>query len=159
MTEVNGVFDGIGFAQPEDEDDIFELLILLHSENGIFTVDEPKVREFIRQGTEKRGGIIGTIRGEERVEASVGLVLDQWWYSTDWCLSERWCFVHPDYRKTKHAQRLIEFAKWSADRLEVPLQMGIMSTSRTEAKERLYRRQLKHIGGYFMHGAGHVWEN
>jgi len=30
--------------------------------------------------------------------------------------------------------------------------MGIISTTQTAAKERLYRRQLQHVGGYFMHG-------
>lgn len=147
--------EGITLAQIGDEDEIFDHLLQLHEENGIFTVDELRVRDFIRQATERQGGLIAVIRGEE-VEASIGLVLDQWWYTLDWCWSERWCFVNPKYRRKNHARRLVEYGKWVADNTNldgsvVPLQMGIISSTRTEAKERLYRRQLKPVGGYFMY--------
>lgn len=146
-------FPGVSFARPDDEDEIFKMLLELHQENGVFNVDEQKVREVIRGATQQRDGefgLIGLIRGD-RIEGSVGLTLTQWWYTSDWCLQEHWCFVHVDFRRQNHARRLVDFAKWCADRMSVPLSMGIMSTTRTEAKERLYRRKLTPVGGLFMH--------
>lgn len=140
----------VSAALPEDEDSIFQMLLGLHEENGIFQVDEGRVRSFIREATEHRGGVIGVIRGDSGLEASVGMTLDQWWYTTDWCLSERWLYVLPEFRRENHARRLVDYAKHCAATLTVPLQMGIMSTQRTAAKERLYARQLTPIGGLFM---------
>lgn len=147
------VFEGVDMARPEDEDALYNLLLGLHKENGIFTVDEQRSREFIRQATERRGGVIGVIRGE-MLEGTIGMVLDQWWYTSDWCLSERWCYVHPSFRRKNHARRLVDFAKFCAAELKVPLQMGIMSTKQTEAKMRLYRRQLTPIGELYLYKNG-----
>lgn len=146
-----GPFSDVDFARPEDEDGIYELLMKLHTENGIFHVDETRVRQFIKLGTEQKLGMIGVIRGNGGIEASVGMTMDQWWYTLDWCLSERWNFVLPEHRKSTHAVRLIEFAKWCSDQLKVPLQMGIITTQQTEAKVRMYRRYLTPVGGLFMH--------
>jgi GNAT superfamily N-acetyltransferase len=150
-------FPGVSFARPEDEDEIFAMLLELHKENGLFLVDEIKVRKVIRSATRlgepNDRGFIGLIRGE-RIEGSVGLLLDQWWYTSEWCLQELWCFVHPDFRRQNHARRLVDFAKWCSDKMEMRLVMGIMSTQRTEAKERLYRRKLTPVGGLFAHSNG-----
>lgn len=143
-------FDGVRPAIPDDEDSIYKMLLLLHEENGVFSVSEPKVREFIRQATERRGGLIGIIQGEGGVEASVGLELQQWWYTDDWCLGEKWNFVLPDFRKSTHATKLIDWAKWSSDKLGVPLSMGIISTKQTAAKVRLYERRMTNVGAMFM---------
>ncbi len=151
MTE--DFFPGVSLARPEDEDEIYAMLLNLWEENGVFSVDEGKVRQFIRDTTMQTNnvfGFIGLIRGEV-IEASVGLLLNQWWYTSEWVLSEHWCFVHSDHRRKNHARRLVDFAKWCADRFSVPLAMGIISTQRTEAKERLYRRKMTPVGGMFMH--------
>jgi hypothetical protein len=149
-------FSGVDWVRQGDEDEIYSHLLELHSENGMFVVSERKVRSLIRQAINKEGGtMIGVIRGKIQIEASIGMVIDQWWYTEDWCLSERWNFVHPNYRKKNHARHLIDFAKWCDTQLRLPLAMGIISTSRTEAKERLYRRQLTHVGGIFMDYADH----
>lgn len=148
-------FPGVSFARPEDEDEIFTMLLDLHMENGVFSVDEAKVRGVIQGATQQRDGefgFIGLIRGE-KIEGSVGLTLTQWWYTSEWCLQEHWCFVNKDFRDKNHARRLVDFSKWCADRMSVPLAMGVVSTTRTEAKERLYRRSLTPVGGLFMHSS------
>lgn len=148
-------------ALPNDEDAVFAMLLQLHDENGIFPVDEVRVREFIRGATGGTNhGLIGVIRGDAGLEASVGLVIDQWWYTLKYCLSERWVFVSPAARSRPefdrkrgekgHATLLMEWAQWCAQQFRVPLQMGIMSTQRTEAKERLYRRKMTPVGSLFM---------
>lgn len=140
----------VRLATAEDEDSIYQMLLKLHEENGMFSVAEQKVREVIRFATERRGGLIGVIAGEHGLEASVGLEISQWWYTDDWCLSEKWNFVLPEYRRSTHAADLIDYAKWSAHQLGIPLSMGIISTKQTQAKIRLYGRRLQNVGAMFM---------
>jgi N-acetylglutamate synthase-like GNAT family acetyltransferase len=146
-------FDHIRLATPADEDRLFDFLMLLHGENALFPVSDSKVREIIRQGTLQQGGVIGIIDGADgSIEASVGLIVDSWWYTNAPSLNERWNFVRQDCRHSPHAKNLIQFSKRAAQHLGVPLIMGIISTRRTEAKVRLYKRQMEYVGGYFMSG-------
>jgi hypothetical protein len=138
---------------PEDEDAVFAMLLELHKENGIFPVAEPKVRDFIKLATEAQGGIIGVIRGETELEASMGMMITQWWYTEEWCLAEQWLYVKSDYRNKPHASHLVDYGKWCAQQLGVPLQTGIISTSRTAAKERMYARKMTPVGSLF------IWKN
>ncbi len=153
MTDIPDHFAGIAFARPEDEDAVYAHLLELHRENGLFTISEHKVRNFIRLATEQKGGLIGIIRGETDMEGSAGAIIESTWYSDDLHLSERWVFVHPDYRRQNHASRLVDFLKWCDGQLNLPLLAGIMSTNRTEAKERLYQRKLTRLGGFFGHSS------
>lgn len=146
-------FAGVRMARPEDEESVYALLMQLHAENGLSPVSEQKTRAMIRRATQKDGGIIGLIEGKDGIEASVGLLLTQWWYSEAWHLEEMWTFVHPDHRRTTHAKRLIEFAKWASDRMGVPLLMGILTRDRLAPKLRLYQRQIPQVGALFVHGA------
>lgn len=148
-------FDEIRLAVPEDEDDVFAFLMELHAENALFPVSPAKVRDAIRHATDRRGGIIALIEGADgRIEASLGAVVEAWWYTTAPSLNEVWNYVRPECRQTNHAKRLIEFGKTLADQhlCGIPFFMGIISTERTEAKMRLYSRQMSQIGGMFAHG-------
>lgn len=144
-------FKGVRLAVPEDEDALYKMLCLNHKENGIYPMNESKVREFIRHATQRQGGMIGVIEGENYLEGSVGLTLETWWYTDRWSIGERWNFVHPNHRRTDHAKKLIKFAKWVADNMKLDLEMGVMSNERTEAKVRLYRRQLPCVGAFFLY--------
>jgi hypothetical protein len=135
-------------ATEKDESRIFEILCLAEKENAMFPMDEDKVIAFIRRATLKDGGIIGIV-GEGQAEATVGLIIEQAWYTTSWSLGERWNFVHPDFRKTDHVSKLIGFSKKCADELGLPLDIGILSNIRTEAKIRLYKRHFKFMGAFF----------
>lgn len=145
-------FEGVRVARPDEVDAIYNLLLELHAENGLFTLDPAKSRKTIVDLLDPSRGVIGVIEGPNGLEGSIGLFLTAWYYTTDLHLSEFWNFVKPECRRSTHAKRLIEFGKWVADDLGVPLHMGIVTTSRAEAKMRLYRRQLKQVGGYFLHG-------
>jgi hypothetical protein len=60
-------------------------------------------------------------------------------------------FTHPDHRKSKHAETLLQWTKMLSDKLEIPLTIGIISNVRTEAKVRLYRRHFPYMGGFFVY--------
>jgi hypothetical protein len=149
---------GVRFATPEDEDQIFALLMLLHSENGWFSVNDEKVRKGIQIATRRKGGFIWVIDegwfapGRPRVVATLGMLIVADWYSDDEYLLERWNFVHPKYRKSNYARKLIEQAKWTSDLMKLPVQVGINSLDRTEGKVRLYARHMPCVGAFFMYG-------
>lgn len=146
------MFEGVRIARADEVDAIYNLLLELHAENGLFTLDPRKSRQTIIDLLNPARGVIGVIEGPNGLEGSIGLFLTAWYYTSDLHLSEFWNFVKPECRRSTHAKRLIEFGKWVADSMDVPLHMGIVTTSRAEAKQRLYRRQLRQVGGYFMHG-------
>jgi hypothetical protein len=147
------VFAGVRLARPEDDKPVYELLRRLHAENALGSLAPAKVMAMVRRGTRGEGGVIGIISGESGIEASIGLVMGQWWYSDDWHLEEMWNFVHPDHRRSTHAKKLVEFAKWTSDRLGVPLLLGILTRHRLLPKMRLLQRQVPQVGALFLHNA------
>jgi hypothetical protein len=150
---------GVRLASRDDEDEIFALLMILHSENGMFGVNPKKVRDGIKWATERKGGIIFVIEEDQRLIATLGMLIVCDWYSDDEYLLERWNFVHPEYRarRKNYARMLLEQAKWASDWFRsrgkvMPFQCGINSFDRTEAKVRLYARHMPCIGAFFIYG-------
>lgn len=157
---------GVVKATPADEDAIFEVLCQLHAENGMWPMNPVRVKASIQAAT--RGGaepaVIGLIKSSSGdIEGLVWLLLQDAWYS-DWVsFCERLLFVKPEHRRTTHAKRLVQFAKWCSDAMsealpreegqqqEVPLIISIMTMKALEQKMRLYQRQFKQIGAMFMH--------
>lgn len=153
----------VRLALPEDEDNLYKILSeeLFH-ENGTFSLSEKRAREFIRSAVNNEGGIIGIIEENGVVAGSIGMSLGRFWYSDDWHVEEFWNFVRIPYRNHRsqdgkniirsfYAEDLINFGKWVAESMGYVLNIGIISTTRTEAKCRLYARNLQPVGQFFMH--------
>lgn len=141
----------VRLAVPEDMDGIVRMIFELHDENGLFPLSEARIREYMQRYLDGRGAVIGVVGDVGSPVASIYLAFDQPYYSEAFFLNEAWNFVHPDHRNKRYAGQLINFAKWCAERMGVVLMMGIVSNHRTEAKIRLYERQLEKAGAYFMH--------
>jgi hypothetical protein len=150
----------VRMAKPEDEDEIFAICKLLHEENGIFPMSDTKVRARIHECLYQRGGIMGVVGKPGQIEAVICLSLAQGaWYTDAYSLDEHFAFVLPNHRRSENAKELIIFAKACANELGLPLQIGVLSNERTEAKVRLYQRQLgAPAGAFFLVGAqtGHA---
>ncbi|MCV9940901.1 GNAT family N-acetyltransferase [Boseaceae bacterium BT-24-1] len=148
----------IRMATRADEEVVMELCRMLHEENGQFPMSEEKVRNELRRGFDRQGGVVAVIDGPEGTEAVSLLTIDQPWYSDVWMLQECFIFVHPDHRKTRHAKRLINYARECADKMGIPLLIGVLSNHKTEAKVKLYERVFgAKAGAYFLHdGSGGV---
>ena len=144
-------FAGVRIAAPNDEDDIYNLLMLQHRECGLFNFSDKKVRAVMQSGTRQNGGIVGVVDGENGIEATIGLSITQPWYSEDWHLSELWNFVHPAHRKEGHAAKLVNFSKWCSDNMTIPLFIMAIANKRTEAKVRLYKRMVPMTGTMFLY--------
>jgi GNAT superfamily N-acetyltransferase len=142
-------------AVPEDEDGIMALCRLLNTENGIFKMNETKVRDMVVPSLYLFDGIMGVIGARDHIEGMVLLRISQFWYSDERFLEEMFVYVHPEYRAAKggRARRLVEFAKKASEKLSLPLMVGILSNSRTDAKTKLYERQFGNpAGAFFLYG-------
>lgn len=153
----------VRIAIPSDEDKIFPILMMAHDDNGVMPVSPFRVWEIIRNGTRKdrsadeRTGynIIGIIDGPKGIEAIAALELVRMPYSEHWHLQDICNYVHPDYRKSKHAEELIEFGKWMAEQMGFPFIFGILTAKRLEAKRKFFQRKAKEVGSLYIHNPIH----
>jgi GNAT superfamily N-acetyltransferase len=142
-------------ATPQDEEGIMELARLVNGENGVFKMNDDKVRAMVVPSLYLSGGIIGVIGPSDRIEGLVLLRVSQYWYSDATFLEEMCIYVHPEFRAAKggRARKLVEFAKQASEKIGMPLMIGILSNSRTDAKTRLYERQFgPPAGAFFLYG-------
>ena len=152
-------------AVPDDEEELWSLFRLMHHENGLFPLCEPKVQDYLRRvlypetippdDTGPRG-IIGVIGSPTQLEAAIMLVLGAVWYTNAISLQDCVNFVHPEYRQSDHSKALIAYSKFMTDEIRktdanFQMMVGVVSTKRTAAKVRLYRRQLAEIGSFFVY--------
>lgn len=145
----------IRLATPRDEMPLLDLALRAWEENGIKNVDPEKMLGMIRPALYLWQGLCGII-GDDKIEGAVLLRISQLWYSDDWILEEKAIFVDPEYRSAKggRARKLCEFSKRVADELNIPLLIGVLSNTRTEAKVRLYERQFgPPAGAFFLYNA------
>lgn len=134
-----------------------EVCRALYAENAIFKMDDEKVRHFIRRAFVGDGAVAGVIGSHDHIEAAIYLLIGEFWYSSEKHLEEFFNYVRPEHRKSKHAQKLIEFAKTLSNQTPLPLFIGVLSSKRTEAKVKLYERQLgKPAGAFFVFNRAHA---
>jgi len=152
----------VRIGTPEDVHDIMELALSACDENGFVDPNPQRLLAEIWPALNLDRGMVGII-GEDgkKPEAAVLLRIGTMWYSDADVLEEKAIFVHPEYRSAKggRARRLCEFSKQVADKLGIPLIIGVLSNHRTEAKVRLYERQFgKPSGAFFLYNAqtGHL---
>ena len=149
-------------ARPEDYEEIWNLFRLMHKEGGLFSISEGKVDyllqrvlmpETIPQGDQGVRGYMGVIGEHGALEGLILLIIGSYWYSDELHLEELVTFVHPNHRRSKHAQALLNYSKEMADAINLKLMIGIISNHRTEAKIRLYRKHFPEAGSFFVYGA------
>jgi hypothetical protein len=146
----------VEIAKKSDKNEIVDMLVLMHEEVTLFTCDKDSISETVDKLLGSKGGFIGIIRGDDEIEAMIGLNLDRRWYSQQWYLSEMFTFVKPELRRSTRAKCLLEFAKECSEKLNVMLVCGITSNIRTEAKIKLYERQFNKAGSFFVHNRQEV---
>jgi hypothetical protein len=144
-------------ADERDEDELMRLCVSLWEENGLFPMDEYKVRDMLRGAISgpvaQRRGIVGVIGPRGAIEGSIFLEVGSLWYTSAITLNEAWNFVPKQYRSSSNSTDLIAFAKMCADKFGIPLLIGVLSNERTAAKVRLYRKALgEPAGAFFLHG-------
>lgn len=133
-------------------EDITDVLLEGREEGFVFPPDRNVILEYVKEIMNKNGGIIGVIYDKENktVEGVIGLRIDKFWFSDQWFIRDIFTYVHPEFRRSTRAKCLLSFAKDCSKKMNIPLLMGIMSNTRTEAKARLYERQMSRAGSYFV---------
>lgn len=140
----------VRYALPADYPHIIEMSEELHRENGHSTIDYPIAEAAIMDAINGNKALIGVIGPVGALQGIVFLRFASFWNSSDIFLEELFVYVPPPYRKTPNAKTLIKFMINTADRLDLPLFTGVLSSHRTKAKLRLYEKHLgAPVGGYF----------
>lgn len=143
----------VRYAVPEDYPQIIALGEELHAENGHSDIDYDVAEAAIMEAINRKHAMIGVIGDVGKIEGIIFLRFASFWNSRDVFLEELFLYVPPEFRKTGNAKALLLFAKDVAERLELPLMIGVLSNHRTRAKLRLYEKHLgAPVGGYFFIG-------
>lgn len=160
--------DLVRHAVPDDEEPLFDALRELHR-TGLgrpFPYDYGKTMAAIQYGTRHRGGIIGVIDAPGRsgyIAATVGLLLEEWWWSKCAFLQERWFFVRPSYRRgTGYADALKRFSEGvrvfiqthSEQKEPIVLESSFVQADprRMRLMDRFYGRWGRRVGGVYVTG-------
>lgn len=146
-------------ADPADEPALLELWLtdLRSNAEHVAQIDEQKVMENIRYATQRRGGILGLIEEEGVPVGMVLLFPMQWHWSHAWFLQEMVLYVHPDHRKSHHADDLAQWSKWCADEMtrefgyKVHLLNGVLGAWNVHRKIAFYRRKFQQVGAVFVY--------
>jgi GNAT superfamily N-acetyltransferase len=153
---------GMRMATIGDEERIFALFAVAHADNGYGDMDPVEVRARIARGCRGESIVIAIIDGPERIEAVIALYPERRWYSTDalanWYNTDLLIYVHPGHRRSRHAAKLFQFAKWWANESGMPTVLGVVPKDDLAGKERLFARHGKKIGGWYSVGAKDLWE-
>lgn len=149
----------VRIADARDEEEVMELCRELHLENGLFPLNEDKVRAMLRRGFNREGGILGALGPPGSIEGLIFMLVSSFWYSDKPHLEELFMYVRPKFRQTKdlaqdqrysRVTELIKFAKWCSETADFPLVIGVISDERTEGKVRMYQRHFdKPVGNFF----------
>jgi hypothetical protein len=143
----------VRYAVPEDYPHIIAIAEQLHAENGTGKIHYPTATAAIMRAINRDASLIGLIGPVGDIRGIVFLRLAQMWHHgpEDAFLEEIFLYVPPEHRKGTHnAATLIRFAKGAANRLGVPLFIGVLSNHKTKAKLRLYEKHLgEPVGVYF----------
>lgn len=152
-------------AIPQDEGELWVLLRMMHRENGLLPLSEQRVGYYLDRvlypgkiSPDDTGprGIIGVIGPSSRLEGVIMLVLGHVWYSDSIMLQDCVNFVREDCRQSSHSKELIAYSKRMTDEIrksdpDFRMMVGVVSTVRTQAKIRLYRRQMVECGSFFLY--------
>lgn len=142
----------------EDFNEMMRMAVDATRENAFVEPDIEMLSQHIYAALSKQMGLAGVIGGGpgEALEAMIILRIGTMWYSPEHIIDEKAIYVAPEFRSAKggRARKLAEWAKTVSEKLGIPLAIGVLSNTRTEAKIRLYERVFGAPAGvYFLYNA------
>lgn len=145
----------IRHPERDEAADIMRLMLLQASENSMFDIAPDLLGIAMERAFNFDRTILGVIGSKGDLRGGLMVFIGEPWYSHRPVLQELFNFVHPEHRKSNYANDLIDYGKHLSDKLQMPLNIGVISNIRTEAKVRLYRRKLNYVGAFFNYN-GHL---
>jgi Acetyltransferase (GNAT) family len=148
------IYDGlrIRLGTLTDLKEVMELAIAAAKENSLFDCSATHLLRTVYPCLNLDKGMVGCIGKQDgEIEGMVVLVIGTLSYTDAPCLEERTLYVKPAYRNAKggRASKLVQFSKSAAERLQLPLLIGVLSNAHTEQKIELYKRVLGEPAGAF----------
>lgn len=151
MTTIKSDVNSVRLGTPADLMSIMKLLVPMHDEESVEPVDHLKVYYTVERLLRHDGGVVGVIRDKGEIQGTVGLALEEVWYSSSKHLRKLWLFVPEAHRKSFHGRSMLEFSKLYADTIGIPLWADEICTPATEKKVDLVGRQLPQMGHVFLY--------
>lgn len=151
----------VRIAKPEDHQEVWRLFLQGYRENAMFPIAPDKVDwminralapDMIAEWDNGLRGAIGVIGPVGALEALVFVALGEYWYTRRKHIEEFIVYVDPECRRSHHVDALHAWMQEQVEKTNLPLITGILSTERTEAKCRLYRRHFAKVGEFFYLG-------
>jgi len=146
----------IRLATTADMDEVMQLAAAAAKENGLLEANPELLVRAVWPKLNLQTGLIGCIgKPSGKIEGMVVLQIGKLFYSNEICLEELVLYVHPDYRNARAAVHISwsSSAKAPAEKLGLPLLIGVLSSAKTEQKCKLYERVLGPASGkYWIHG-------
>lgn len=93
---------------------------------------------------------------EQHLVGAIGMAFARDGWSDDWCLNNEWFYVHPEWRDTEIADKLLNAVEQYADTrthpqtrapVKVPIVLGIFTGEDAELKAELMKRRGWQYGG------------
>lgn len=150
----------VRFATEADEAGLLELLRIDIQENAeaVAPMDDDRVMQNLLVGTRFRNGFVGVIDGSNGDPIALTVIHPiQWWWSQQWYFGEVVNFVHPDHRKGRLRDDLINFGRWVSDEqtrqfgYRVYFLCGVLGTKRLRSKQAMYGRKFDQVGAAFLY--------
>lgn len=138
----------VRMAVPQDEDDIFFLLLGMAKENSKHPVCAQKALSTIRDVISKGGAAVVVEDGE--IIGSVGVGPKQTWFSNYIFLGDYWFYVTPDKRASRAAVMLKKTAFEFAEKVGLDLVFAVFSIENAERKSKFFARDMTFLGGAFV---------
>lgn len=140
--------DNVRAARASDEAELLELVRRHHAESGLGSFSPEKVLSVLRRAFDpgRNAPVAVGVVGQDQIEGSIGLMVDEPWASETPMLVELWTYVLPRHRASSHLKDLTAWARRMAEPapvgLGLPVVMGAVASGRTEAQVRHLRRHL-----------------
>jgi hypothetical protein len=137
---------------PDDMREVMDLAIAAAKENALLTANQALLAQAVWPALNQNHGLVGCIGKQDgEIEGIVVLNIGTLFYSDEPCVEERVVFVKPEYRAAKggRARKLCEFSRSVAEKLGLPLLIGVLSSEETKHKVELYRRVFGEPSGAF----------
>jgi hypothetical protein len=132
--------------------EVMDLAVAAAKENALLTANQVLLAQAVWPALCQDHGLVGCIgKGGGEIEGIVVLNIGTLFYSDEPCVEERVIFIKPEYRAAKggRARKLCEFSASVAEKLGLPLLIGVLSSEMTKQKVELYRRVFGEPSGAF----------
>ena len=144
---------GVEAATDDDREALLAFATMIIGEDSLQEVSDSKVTGLVDRCIARDRSIAGIIASKAGIEASIGLIVDQFDYSDDDHLRVVWIGVHPAFRRTNHGARLMQFAQCFQEGVGIPLFLDLLTRTQLEGKLHLFSRLAPQVGASFSFGA------